>query len=65
MSLIGRIMYRGVGGLILCGLATPGFIMALPLVISFRVIRHRKVRAGLCENWDEVAQTKVCICFFL
>ncbi len=43
----------------------PGFILALPLVLSFRIIRYKKVRMGLSSNYDEIAQTKMLSIFIL
>merc|ERR1712013_566956 len=64
-SILWRIFYRGLAASMLCAMAFPGFVSALPLVIAFRVIRRRKVRAGFFRNYDEVAQTKMVAIFLM
>lgn len=61
VSIVLRLIYRSVAALWLWGIATPGFVMALPLVAAFRYIRHRKIKRGIARNYDEVAQTKVSV----
>merc|ERR1712048_514381 len=61
ISLVLRILYRGIATLIVCAAAMPGFLLGLPLPISFRLIRRAKVKAGLVRNYDEIAQTKMVV----
>ena len=63
MSIVLRLLFRAVAASVLAVAAVPGFVLALPLVIVFRLIPRRAVRMGLAYNYDEVAQNKVSALF--
>merc|ERR1711879_461148 len=59
LSITLRLLYRISAAFILCGLSLPGVVMAAPLSIAFRIIKYRKISAGIAKNYDEVAQSKM------
>eukprot|EP01083_Nonionella_stella_P038498 104772_1 len=58
LSIACRLMYRWSVVLVLCVVAAPGIVLALPLIATFRFIHYKKVNAGFYRNYDEIAHTK-------
>mmetsp|Transcript_63121 Transcript_63121/g.137244 ORF Transcript_63121/g.137244 Transcript_63121/m.137244 type:complete len:186 (-) Transcript_63121:65-622(-) len=46
---------------LLFGLATPGLLLSIPIILAWRIVERRKRARGVVDNMDEVAMVKMIL----